>query len=80
MAVARFLSGHPKVGAVHYPGLATHPGHDLAARQQFGFGAMLSFELEGELKRFAISFPACGYSPWRNRWAVSKASSLIQQP
>ena len=33
--------------AVHYPGLARHPGHALARRQQDGFGAMVSFELEG---------------------------------
>lgn len=41
------LVGHEAVAAVHYPGLATHPGHALAARQQVGFGAMLSFELRG---------------------------------
>jgi len=46
-AVARFLAGRPGVAAVHYPGLETHPGHALAGRQQDGFGAMLSFELEG---------------------------------
>ncbi len=45
--IARFLAGHPDVGAVHYPGLASHAGHALAARQQRGFGAMLSFELAG---------------------------------
>ncbi|AYG69569.1 cystathionine gamma-synthase (plasmid) [Rhizobium sp. CCGE531] len=50
MAVAQFLSGHPKVGVVHYPGLPTHPGHELAARQQSGFGAMLSFELDGGIE------------------------------
>ena len=50
MAVARFLSQHPQVGVVHYPGLPTHPRHELAARQQSGFGAMLSFELEGGLE------------------------------
>jgi len=49
-AVARFLSRHPKVSVVHYPGLATHPGHELAARQQSGFGAMLSFELDGGIE------------------------------
>jgi cystathionine gamma-synthase len=43
--LARFLAGHPSVKAVHYPGLADHPGHALAGRQQKGFGAMLSFEL-----------------------------------
>lgn len=47
MAVAEFLTGHPLVAAVHYPGLKSHPGHALAAAQQDGFGAMLSFELKG---------------------------------
>ena len=47
MAVAEVLAGHPLVAAVHYPGLTTHPGHALAAAQQDGFGAMLSFELKG---------------------------------
>lgn len=42
-AVAGFLDEHPAVGAVHYPGLATHPGHDIAARQMRGFGGMVSF-------------------------------------
>jgi cystathionine gamma-synthase len=46
-AVAELLAAHPAVATVHYPGLADHPGHELAARQQAGFGAMVSFELEG---------------------------------
>lgn len=46
-AVATFLKQQPQVTAVHYPGLVDHPGHALAARQQQGFGAMLSFELAG---------------------------------
>jgi cystathionine gamma-synthase len=46
-ALVALLDGHPVVRALHYPGLATHPGHALAARQQYGFGAMLSVELEG---------------------------------
>jgi cystathionine gamma-synthase len=46
-ALAELLAGHPAVARVHYPGLATHSGHDIAARQQDGFGAMLSFELTG---------------------------------
>jgi cystathionine beta-lyase/cystathionine gamma-synthase len=45
MAVAQFLAAHPKVKRVHFPGLASHPQHELAARQQRGFGAMLSFDL-----------------------------------
>ncbi|MEZ5460754.1 cystathionine gamma-synthase [Dokdonella sp.] len=46
-ALADFLDQHPAVRVVHYPGLRSHPGHALAKRQQAGFGAMLSFELEG---------------------------------
>ncbi len=47
LAIAEQLAAHPAVAKVHFPGLTTHPGHDLAARQQKGFGAMLSFELRG---------------------------------
>jgi cystathionine gamma-synthase len=46
-AVARFLAQHPGVSAVHYPGLPSHPGHAVAARQMSGFGGMLSFEVPG---------------------------------
>ncbi len=46
-AVASFLARRPEVSAVHYPGLASHPGHEIAKTQQCGFGAMLSFELVG---------------------------------
>ncbi|MFN3353414.1 MAG: PLP-dependent transferase, partial [Brevundimonas sp.] len=46
-AVAEALIVHPAVKAVHYPGLPSHPGHALARRQQTGFGAMLSVELNG---------------------------------
>lgn len=47
LAVARFLAARPEVAAVNYPGLEDFPGHALAAAQQQGFGAMLSFELAG---------------------------------
>ena len=46
-ALAELLANHPAVAAVHYPGLASHPGHAIAERQQAGFGGMLSFELAG---------------------------------
>jgi len=46
-ALAALLDAHPAVRTVHYPGLESHPGHALAARQQDGFGAMLSVEIEG---------------------------------
>jgi cystathionine gamma-synthase len=45
--IAELLTRHPAVARVFYPGLAAHPGHDIAKRQQQGFGAMVSFELMG---------------------------------
>lgn len=48
--VARFLENHPKVAWVMYPGLESHPQHELAKKQMDGFGSMISFELKGGLK------------------------------
>ena len=45
--LAAFLADHPAVEVVHYPGLASHPGHDIAKRQMRDFGGMLSFRLKG---------------------------------
>ena len=45
--IATFLAAQPSVQVVNYPGLATHPNHDVATRQMSGFGAMLSFEMLG---------------------------------
>jgi cystathionine gamma-synthase len=45
--VAAFLKNHPAIDVVYYPGFADHPGHDIAKKQQSGFGAMLSFEVTG---------------------------------
>jgi cystathionine gamma-synthase len=45
--IVDFLAAHPQVQRVHYPGLAGTAGHEIACRQQSGFGAMLSFELGG---------------------------------
>lgn len=54
--IASWLAAHARVSAVHYPGLETHPTHEIARRQQSGFGAMLSFELDGDERdvRFAL--------------------------
>lgn len=54
--IAEFLAGHPAVTRVHYPGLATHPGHALARAQMKEFGGIVSFDLRGGLdagRRFA---------------------------
>jgi len=47
MKIARYLSDHPKVEKVFYPGLEDHIGHDIAKKQMSGFGGILSFELKG---------------------------------
>ena len=45
--VAEFLKNHPAIEAVYYPGFEDHPGHNIAKKQQAGFGAMLSFDIKG---------------------------------
>jgi cystathionine beta-lyase/cystathionine gamma-synthase len=54
MAVAKYLEGHTKVKRVIFPGLASHPQHELAKRQQRGFGAMISFDLGSEKAAIAL--------------------------
>jgi cystathionine gamma-synthase len=57
-AIATFLEQHKSVSAVYYPGLLAHPGHEIAKRQQAGFGAMLSFEIAGgvdDVRKFVES-------------------------
>jgi methionine-gamma-lyase len=49
LQVARFLEGHPAVARVFYPGLESHPDHELARRQMLDFGGMVAFELKGGL-------------------------------
>jgi cystathionine gamma-synthase len=49
--IARMLELHPAVARVYYPGLTSHPGHDLARSQQQGFGAMVGVELEGSIEQ-----------------------------
>jgi len=49
MAIAEFLESHPKVEQVSYPGLKSHPQHDIVKKQATGFGAMVWFEVKGGL-------------------------------
>jgi methionine-gamma-lyase len=50
MQVARFLASHPGVASVHYPGLEDDPGHEVAQRQMYAYGGVLSFELKGGMQ------------------------------
>ena len=51
IAVANYLKGHPSVKRVFYPGLESHPGHEIARRQMKGFGGVVSFEINGEIEK-----------------------------
>lgn len=54
--VAEFLNNHPKIKTVFYPGLASHPFHDIAKKQMSGFGGMVSFTFKSGAKDDAIKF------------------------
>jgi len=77
-AIAAHLAAHPAVDRVHYPGLADHPGHDLAARQMRDFGAMVSFTLrDGEKAALEAAARARVFTLAESLGAVE---SLIEHP
>jgi cystathionine gamma-synthase len=57
-SVAGFLDGNSLVSKVYYPGLESHPGHKLAARQQESFGAMISFEIDTSIEEISVFLSA----------------------
>ena len=61
LAIANFLTGHPAVDAVFYPGLDRHPHHRVAVRQMRGFGGVLSFTLKGGLDAVGVLIPRLEY-------------------
>jgi cystathionine gamma-synthase len=79
LAVARFLAGHPKVEKVYYPGLETHPNHDVAKRTMRGFGGLITFNVKNaDWKQTAkvvdsVKIPRIGPS-------LGGVESLIEQP
>lgn len=74
--VAEFLQGQAAVERVFYPGLASHPGHELAARQMAGFGSMLSLTLHGgERKAMAV---AAGVELFTRATSLGSVESLIE--
>lgn len=76
--VAALLEDHAAASRVYWPGLPTHPGHALAARQQEGFGAMLSFELDGGLD--AIEAFLDGLQYFSLAESLGGVESLIAHP
>jgi len=76
--IAERLDAHPVVRKVYYPGLTDHPQHALAARQQSGFGAMLSFELDGDEQ--AIRALVDGLEYFSLAESLGGVESLIAHP
>ena len=76
--IAEQLDAHAAVRKVYYPGLASHPGHALAARQQQGFGAMLSFELEGDVTQIEAFVDGLQYFSLAE--SLGGVESLIAHP
>lgn len=62
MKVAEFLSTHPKIDKVFYPGLTTHPGHDVAKKQMKAFGGMLSFSVKGGFDNVIVLLESLRYA------------------
>ena len=78
MAVAQFLDSHARVEHVYYPGLTDHPQHALAKRQQYGFGAMLSFDLKGG--RPAVEKTLAKLKMFQLAESLGGVESLIEYP
>jgi cystathionine gamma-synthase len=78
LALAEYLAAHPRVTAVHYPGLATHPQHEVARRQMRGFGGVVSFEIAGDLAAGSRVVDACRIP--RIAPSLGGVESLIEQP
>ncbi|MBQ12539.1 MAG: cystathionine gamma-synthase [Planctomyces sp.] len=77
-AVAEMLDAHAKVQRVYYPGLPSDPGHELAGRQQDGFGAMLSFDVDGG--REAAERVLAGAKLFQLAESLGGVESLISYP
>lgn len=76
--IATFLAEHPRIKSVHYPGLPSHPDHEIAKRQMSGFGGMLSFEVNGDFdktKHFMDSLKLIKLAT-----SLGGVSSLANQP
>ena len=78
MELASWLVEQPAVSKVFYPGLATHPGHEIALRQQSGFGAIVTFELAGGIP--AVKAFVAGLKYFSLAESLGGVESLIAHP
>ncbi len=77
-ALAEFLAAHPKINRVYYPGLPSHPNHEIARRQMRGFGGVVTFEVQGDLDTASRVVDACRIP--RIAPSLGGVESLIEQP
>ncbi|KAF5177010.1 Cystathionine gamma synthase [Thalictrum thalictroides] len=78
LEMARILEAHPKIARVHYPGLPSHPDHDIAMQQMTGFGGVVSFEVDGDLhttKKFIDALKIPYIAP-----SFGGCESIVDQP
>lgn len=78
MALARFLEAHPQVRRVYYPGLESHPHHEIAKRQMKGFSGVVTFDIKGNMamaKRFLDNLRLCYIAP-----SLGGVETLITHP
>lgn len=74
--IAEFLSKQPKIEAVHYPGLSSHPGHKIAAAQMSSFGGMMSIQVKGgQVEAFKL---VAGLKLFTHATSLGGAHSLIE--
>ena len=78
MALAVWMASHPKVESVVYPGLASHPQHELAKRQMTGFGGMVTVRLRGTLEQSRAMLSACRVFALAE--SLGGVESLIEHP
>lgn len=76
--IAKYLESHPRVNRVIYPGLESHPQHELAKKQMSGFGGMLSFELAGSIKDAKLFVEGLKYFALAE--SLGGVESLIELP
>jgi cysteine-S-conjugate beta-lyase len=79
LAVAQYLENHPTVDKVYYPGLKTHPNHDIAAKQQKGFGGIVSFTLKNNTEAAARAV-VCNTKLFKLAESLGGVKSLLCHP
>lgn len=79
LAVAQYLENHPAIDKVYYPGLKSHPNHDIAAKQQLGFGGIVSFTLKNNTEE-AAKHVVCNTKLFKLAESLGGVKSLLCHP